>query len=245
MCINPRDIGRQVPLGLREFILRRIINSIILVFGAITFNFIVFRLMPGNPAYILVGAMLQQGRHELAEALIHLWGLDQPLIIQYFQYIVNMFTFNFGLSFTEGFRPVIESIAARLPNTLLLMGTAAILTIVIGVVTGISAAAKRGTAYDMAMVTTALAFYSVPSFWLGMMLILIFGFYIPIFPMYGTVSSPAPEDPLLSRRSPPPSTTHHNPCSHLLRRIHASNEKQPNRRPHGGLHCDGEGQGGG
>ena len=184
-------------MGLREFIIRRVINSILLIFGAITFNFIVFRLMPGDPVSIVVSSTIREGNPQLAEALRRLWGLDQPLQVQFLIYVVNMFTFNFGLSFTEGLRPVAESIAARLPNTLLLMGTSAITTILLGLITGISAAAKRGTAYDMAMVTTALAFYSVPTFWLGMMLILIFGFYIPIFPMYGTVSSPAPEDPLL------------------------------------------------
>jgi peptide/nickel transport system permease protein len=107
-----------------------------------------------------------------------------------------MFTFNFGISFSEGNRPVVESIAARLPNTLLLMGTAAIITIIIGIATGIAAASKRGGAFDMGMVTTALILYSVPTFWLGMMFILLFGFYIPLFPMGGTVSVPAPTDPL-------------------------------------------------
>ena len=183
-------------MALREFLVRRAINSLILVFGAITFNFFVFRLMPGDPVQILISGTLQANQQELANALRQLWGIGQPLPLQFGLYVVNMFTFQFGNSFTEGFRPVIESIAARLPNTLLLMGTSAILTIIIGVITGLSAAAKRGGKFDMGMVTTALAFYSIPTFWLGMMLILFFGFYIPIFPMYGTVSAPAPEDPL-------------------------------------------------
>lgn len=183
-------------MGLREFIVRRVINSIILIFGAITFNFFVFRLMPGDPVSILISGNLQASQSALADALTRLWGLDLPLPLQFTTYVVNMFTFQFGHSFTEGFRPVIESIAARLPNTLLLMGTAAIVTIIIGVITGISAAAKRGGKFDMGMVTTALAFYSIPVFWLGMMFILLLGLYIPLFPMYGTVSAPAPEDPL-------------------------------------------------
>ena len=183
-------------MGLREFVVRRIINSFILVIGAITFNFFVFRMMPGNPVAILISGNLAANQAELAAALRAMWGLDQPLPVQFAQYIVNMFTFNFGYSFTEGFRPVIESIAARLPNTLLLMGTAAIITIILGVVTGIAAAAKRGGKFDMGMVVTALTFYSIPTFWLGMMFILMFGFYFPIFPMGGTVSVPVPEDPL-------------------------------------------------
>ena len=183
-------------LGLRDFLLRRVINSIVLVFGAITFNFFVFRFMPGNPVGIVISGTIAANQQQLANALMALWGLDQPLPVQFVRYLGNMLTFQFGNSFSEGYRPVIEAIAARLPNTLLLMGTAAIMTIVLGLITGVSAAAKRGGKFDMGMVTAALTFYSVPTFWLGMMLILFFGYYIPIFPMHGTVSAPAPEDPL-------------------------------------------------
>lgn len=187
-------------MGLREFVVRRLINSVILVFGAITFNFFVFRLMPGDPVAILISGTLQANQEELANALRALWGLDQPMPIQFIAYVGNMLTFNFGHSFTEGFRPVIESITARLPNTMLLMGTAAIMTIILGVITGIAAAAKRGGPFDMGNVVVALSFYSVPTFWLGMMFILLLGttlvLPIPIFPMGGTVSVPPPNDPL-------------------------------------------------
>ena len=183
-------------MGLREFVIRRGINSVILVLGAITFNFFVFRMMPGDPVAILISPTIFGNRAALAEALRRMWGLDLPLHLQFVLYIQNMLTFNFGHSFTEGFRPVIESISARLPNTLLLMGTAAILTIIIGVVTGISAAAKRGGKTDMGIVVSALTFYSIPTFWLGMMFIMMFGFFIPLFPLGGTVSVPIPEDPL-------------------------------------------------
>jgi peptide/nickel transport system permease protein len=152
--------------------------------------------MPGDPVAILISGNLAANQSELAAAIRGLWGLDQPLPIQFVTYMFNMLSFNFGNSFTEGFRPVIESITARLPNTLLLMGTAAIMTIILGVITGIAAAAKRGGTFDMANVVVALAFYSVPTFWLGMMFILLLGFYVPLFPMGGTVSVPAPEDPL-------------------------------------------------
>ncbi|MFX1475582.1 MAG: ABC transporter permease [Promethearchaeota archaeon] len=189
-------------MGLREFIVRRILNSIILIFGAITFNFFVFRFMPGDPASILISGNLAANQAELAQTLRAMWGLDLPLPVQYGVYVVNMFTFNFGNSFTEGFRPVILSISARLPNTLLLMGTAATLTIIIGVITGVAAASKRGGKFDMGAVTTALAFYSIPTFWLGMVFMLIFGFYIRpggqvLLPYSGTVSVPAYTDPLL------------------------------------------------
>ncbi len=182
-------------MGLREFVVRRVFNSIFLILGAIAFNFFIFRLMPGDPVAILISGQIA-GQQDMAAAIRTLWGLDQPLYVQFVQYFINMINFNFGLSFTEGFRPVIMSIAARLPNTLLLMGTAAIVTIIIGIITGITAAAKRGGKTDMGLVVGALTFYSIPTFWLGMMFILMFGFYIPLFPMSGTISVPAPTDPL-------------------------------------------------
>ncbi len=93
-------------MGLREFVVRRIINSFILILGAITFNFFVFRLMPGDPVSILISGNLEANQAELAAALRALWGLDQPLPLQFVQYMQNMLTFNFGYSFTEGFRPL-------------------------------------------------------------------------------------------------------------------------------------------
>ncbi len=183
-------------MGLREFVTRRLINSVVLILGAITFNFFVFRLMPGDPVAIILSGNMIANQPLLAERLREMWGLNQPIHIQFILYIQNMLTFNFGISFSQGFRPVIEMIAARLPNTLLLMGTAAIITIVIGVITGIFAASKRGGGADMSMVVSSLTLYSVPTFWLGMMLIMMFGFFIPIFPMGGTISVPAPTDPL-------------------------------------------------
>ena len=182
-------------MGLREFVVRRVFNSIFLILGSIAFNFFIFRLMPGDPVAILISGQIA-GQQDMTAAIRALWGLDQPLYVQFVQYFINMLTLNFDLSFTEGFRPVIMSIAARLPNTLLLMGTAAIVTIIIGIITGITAAAKRGGKTDMGLVVGALTFYSIPTFWLGMMFILIFGFYIPLFPMSGTVARPIPEDPL-------------------------------------------------
>ncbi|MFW9984133.1 MAG: ABC transporter permease [Candidatus Odinarchaeota archaeon] len=180
-------------MGFREFVVRRTINSFILVIAVVIFCFFVFRLMPGDASSILIGDYFDPLR---AEQLRMLWGLDQPLLVQFAQYIINMFTFNYGYSFVES-RPVIETIAARLPNTLLLTGTAAVITIVLGIVAGIVAATRRGSTADKGLVTTTLAFYSTPSFWLGMIFILLFATYLPLFPKRGTVHSPAPEDPLL------------------------------------------------
>jgi len=109
-----------------------------------------------------------------------------------------MFTGNFGVSFLTQ-RPVIGEIVDRLPNTLLLMGTSAMVSILLGIWTGVKVAADPGSRKDVSAVTVALFIYALPVFWLGMMLLLIFGFMVPEwtemmwgirigFPQFGTIS---------------------------------------------------------
>jgi peptide/nickel transport system permease protein len=109
-----------------------------------------------------------------------------------------MFTGNFGVSFLTQ-RPVMDSIVERLPNTLLLMGTSSMVSILLGIWTGVKVAADPGSRKDVGAVTVALFIYALPVFWLGMMLLLIFGFMLPEwteamwgirigFPQFGTIS---------------------------------------------------------
>jgi peptide/nickel transport system permease protein len=109
-----------------------------------------------------------------------------------------MFTGNFGVSFLTQ-RPVIDSIVERLPNTLLLMGTSSMVAILLGIWTGVKVAAEPGSRKDVGAVTVALFIYALPVFWLGMMLLLVFGFMVPEwtaanwgirigFPQFGTIS---------------------------------------------------------
>jgi peptide/nickel transport system permease protein len=169
-------------MGLRSYIIKRIIKSIALIIIVLTINFIIFELMPGDPMqfFIQAGKM----KPEMIEEVKKTFGLDQPLEVRYIKYIESMLTWNFGYSFYTT-TPVGQEILQRLPNTLLLVGLSTVLSIVIGVIMGVLAAYKRGGLYDSASVITSLTTYSLPSFWIGMVLLLIFHVWLQWFPGAG------------------------------------------------------------
>ncbi|MCD6514178.1 MAG: ABC transporter permease [Candidatus Odinarchaeota archaeon] len=190
-------------MGLKEYVLRRTINSILLVIVVVAFNFFIFRLntflFGVDPAHqYIFGERVDPKR---AEALRRQWGIPPPNAdfwtwVDYFiSYMINTLTFNFGISFTES-RPVIEGIMERLPNTLWLMGVATIAAMVIGIILGVIAAAKHGTKIDVGLVTLSLTIYAIPIFWLGLVALLIFGYYLELVPLGGVQSVPIPSDPV-------------------------------------------------
>lgn len=170
-------------MGLRTFIAKRIIYSFFLLFFVITLNFIIFALMPGNPLMAYAGAMKLEDP-EQAKQLLKQWGLLDPLHVRYIKYVQNMLTWNFGRS-SSG-RAVATEIMQRLPNTLLLMGTVAIFSMLIGVILGVIAAAKRGGLFDSIAVVGSLTTYSLPSFWMGMLALILFSFTLGWFPSGNT-----------------------------------------------------------
>jgi peptide/nickel transport system permease protein len=171
-------------MGLRGYILKRAINSFILLIFVLTINFAIFTLMPGNPIETLAASgRLKPGQ---TDVVFKLWGFDQPIHVRYAKYIVNMLTWEFGLSFhTQS--SVAYEMSGRLVNTLLLVGTSSILSILLGVFLGVLAAFKRGKIFDSAAVVTSLITFALPSFWMGMMALLIFSFTLHWFPSAGAV----------------------------------------------------------
>lgn len=179
-------------MGLRSYIAKRGIYSVVLIFFVITINFIIFMAMPADPISIIAGGA--RLRPEQREALIALYGLDKPLSSRYISYVRNMFLWDFGFSYYS-MRPVSNEIMERLPNTLLLMGVSTFLSVIVGTLIGIWAAHKRGKIFDILSVSGSLATWSLPTFWIGMMFLLIFGKWLGIFPIAGTMSRPPPIDP--------------------------------------------------
>jgi len=171
-------------MGLRTYILKRTINSFVLLIFVMTINFIIFTLMPGNPIETLAGSgRLRPGQ---TDVVLELWGFKDPLYVRYGKYLVNMFTWQFGYSFHTQ-TPVAYEMSGRLLNTLLLVGTSSILSILVGVILGVVAAYKRGGIFDSAAVVTSLTTFALPSFWMGMMALLIFSFNLHWFPSSGSV----------------------------------------------------------
>ena len=171
-------------MGLKSYILKRSIYSLILLMFVLTLNFIIFELMPGNPIEFLASSgRLKPGQPEEVMAL---WGLSDPLPVKYGKYVSNMLTGKFGISFLSQ-TPVAEELGGRLSNTMLLVGSSTVLAIVIGIFLGVIAAQRRGGIFDNVSVITSLTTYSLPSFWMGMMFLLVFSFTLRWFPSAGSV----------------------------------------------------------
>lgn len=170
-------------MGLRSFIGKRIIFSIILLIAVMLLNFFLFMVMPGDPVSLFVNPVRgsSEGRAEQIARLKAIWGLDKPIEQRVLTYLVNMLTWNFGVSQMTR-NPVGGEMMYRVPFTLLLMGGSSVLAIVAGVFIGVLVAHKRGGKLDSSMVLSSLIFYSLPTFWMGMMFILIFYTLLHVLP---------------------------------------------------------------
>jgi len=163
-------------MGLRGFILRRVIYSFILILIVICINFIIFMKMPGDPTDFLMAAWSKESpeqRQEHERALKELWGIGDPLEVQLTKYLRNLLTFSFGIEIS-GRRPISEVLAQKIPYTVLLLGLSTILSIIIGIIWGLFVIKKRGGLFDSFSVITALILNSLPTFWLGLILLWIF-----------------------------------------------------------------------
>jgi len=168
-------------MGLRGYIARRILYMIILIFFVITVNFFIFMLLPGNPAALFVNPQSRTVKAEM-ERMEQSWGLKDPIYIKYYKYAINLLTWNFGKSFQTR-SPVTDGMIWRLSYTLFLMGTTTFLSMVIGILLGVVAAYKRGSRLDDANVVFALTLFSLPVFWIGMLILLVFSRYLQWFPL--------------------------------------------------------------
>ena len=173
-------------MGAKEYIIRRAISSITLFFLAIILNFFIFRIMPGDPTMTIIDIRMTP---EMIEELRRRFGLDKPLWEQFLLYLRGVFTGDFGRSFEWRHLTVWEVIfERRFQNTLILMGSSMCLAMVIGTLLGILAAYKRGSKFDAAATFVSLFVYSTPIFWSGLIVLLIFSYYLGWIPSGGTLS---------------------------------------------------------
>jgi peptide/nickel transport system permease protein len=169
-----------------RFVLRRLIQAVPTLFGITLLSFVVLRLAPGDPVSLMVAGTQNLSPEDLATMRAG-YGLDQPLPIQYLNWLGHLLTGDFGRSFIYK-RPVIEMIGAALPNTLLLTGLALTLTLVVGVPLGIIAARYRGSWLDRFIRIVGVAGHAVPEFWFGLMFILILSVQFRLFPVGGMLT---------------------------------------------------------
>ena len=170
-------------MDMRSFITRKIVYLIITLFAIIAFNFFLFRVMPGDPARVLVP---RGGGPELIEAIRKSFHLDDPLYLQFWYYLRDVFTGNFGISSSLWPRQPISSVLVNpIFNTLLLVGIGTTLAIYLGVALGRAAAWKRGKPVDTVGMAFALVFYSMPTFLFALVMLMIFGGELKWFPIGG------------------------------------------------------------
>lgn len=146
------------------------------------FLFILIQAIPGDPAQMLLG---DRGSAEALEQLRKEMGLDQPVMVQYGQYLHNiLFDFNFGDSIVTG-EPIADILAQKFPATLELACFAMLIASLIGIPLGLVAARFPGTIIDFTTMTTAVVGVSIPVFWLGLILMWIFGVSLGLLPLSG------------------------------------------------------------
>ena len=165
-----------------RYILRRLLYAIpvMLVVSLIVFG--ILHIAPGDPATMLAG---EDARPEDVAAIKANYGLDQPLYVQYGVWLGNALRGDFGRSIVTR-RPVMDEIATRLPSTVQLAVSALFLAVILGMIVGVISATRQYSALDHGVMVLALLGVSMPVFWLGLMLIMIFAVELRWLPTGGT-----------------------------------------------------------
>jgi peptide/nickel transport system permease protein len=163
------------------YILRRLLQSAFVIFGVACVTFLVLRLVPGDPARLMVPPGTSE---KVVDSLRRELGTDQPLIVQFGRFLGGLLRGDLGESFRQG-RPVLELVLEALPATLALATTTMLTAVLVAVPLGIVAAYRSGGILDRAILIFSLAGQSVPNFWLGVMLVLVFAIRLQWFPAIG------------------------------------------------------------
>jgi peptide/nickel transport system permease protein len=164
-----------------QYVLKRLVSTIPVLIGISLVVFFLLRALPGNPAEVIAGEMATQEEVELIRSQL---GLDKPLYIQYAIFVTKLAVLNLGKS-TRTHEPVIVEILNRLPNTILLAFIATAIACLWGIPVGIISAVKHYTLTDYVVMVLALFGISMPVFWLGLMLIVVFSVKLHLLPAGG------------------------------------------------------------
>jgi len=176
-----------------QYIIKRILQAIPLLIGVSIIGFSMMHLAPGGPlaVYTLNPTIPAQD----IERIKQIFGLDQPLHIQYFKWAYGIFTGNWGYTFFGG-RPVLDVILERFPATFLLMGSGMSLAIILGMLIGILGAVRRYSIFDYLATSGAMVALSFPTFWFGLMTIFVFSLKLGWLPSGGMFTLGGEEDVL-------------------------------------------------
>ena len=166
-----------------QYVLKRLLHAIPVVVGIALLNFLLVHLAPGNPADVLAGEA-GSATQEYMAMLRQQFGLDQPLYIRLLEYMGNLFTLDLGFSWRHNM-PVFNLIWDRLGPTLLLMFSALLLSVGVGIFLGLLAATQVGRWRDSLITILGIVSYATPLFWVGLMFILVFSLKLDLLPATG------------------------------------------------------------
>ena len=168
-----------------KFVASRVLGIVLTLFAVLTFTFTLTFAIPSDPARLIVGPKATPEQVELVREEL---GLNDVITVQFGRYLSNVAQGDLGFSHSQRM-PVVEVIAERLPFTALLAGAAIAFQISVGVPLGLIGAARAGGVIDRVGLVGSLLVISLPSFWVGLLLLFSFSYVIPIFPL-GGASSP-------------------------------------------------------
>lgn len=179
------------------YLLRRLMMMIPIIFGITLITFTVVHLAPGGPVEVQTEMQLKASA-QARENLKKLYGLDKPLHIQYIDWLKRFIRLDFGKSFVDG-RDVIKKIAERIPVTLSINILSLLLIILTAIPIGIISATKRYSLFDKVSTVAVFVGFSTPTFWLALMLMIVFGVNLGILPISGIHSLDVSEMTLFER----------------------------------------------
>jgi len=168
--------------GMTRYVAVRSIQTFITLLIILTLIFIMFEALPAKPQDLLATTPNMQPSQ--IQYMIELFGYDRPVSERYVNYLINMLTFDFGISFSQA-EGVWDILSERIPRTMLLFGGATILAYIIGIYVGALIAWRRGGVLDGSSVIISLVFYNMPSFWIGLIFLVIFASELNWFPLTG------------------------------------------------------------
>jgi len=166
-----------------RYVAMRLVKTVLVAVAVVLLSFFLIRIVPGDAATVMAG---QSGYadEQFMKSLRAEYGLDQPLPVQLWKYVSAVAHGDLGTSYVRR-QPVVTVILERLPNTLLLNAFALLVAAAGGILLGSVAARRPGSLGDSAVTVLAMLFYAVPQFWLGMVMVLVFGVWLGWLPPFG------------------------------------------------------------
>jgi len=163
------------------YLIQRLGGALLVMFGVVSLVFLLIHLIPGDPVEVMLGESASGADREALRTTL---GLNQPLPVQYRDYLAGLLQLDLGTSIHSR-RPVAELLLERLPATGLLAAATLLVTVLLALPLGIMAAVRRNTAWDSGAMAFSMLGVSIPNFWLGPLLILVFSLWLGWFPVSG------------------------------------------------------------